>query len=100
VEECVAVLRGTGPADLRELCLELAAWMFVLGGRVHDVHAGKELTAKLIDTGEALRTFRKMVELQGGDAAVLDEPKLPRALHQVQVLAPNAGYVAAIQCEQ
>ncbi len=33
VEECIEILNGEGPDDLRELCLELAAWMFVLGGR-------------------------------------------------------------------
>ena len=33
VAECIEVLGGRGPADLRELSLELAAWMFVLGGK-------------------------------------------------------------------
>ena len=34
VAESIEVLNGGGPADLRELCLELAAWMFFLGERV------------------------------------------------------------------
>ena len=34
VEECIEILNGEGPDDLRELCLELSAWMFVLGGKV------------------------------------------------------------------
>jgi len=33
VIECVDVLNGRGPADLRELSLELSAWMFYLGER-------------------------------------------------------------------
>src|SRR5438874_5072133 len=32
VAECVAILRGEGPDDLRDLSIELAAWMFHLGG--------------------------------------------------------------------
>jgi len=36
VAESIEVLSGAGPADLRELCLELAAWMFFLGERVKD----------------------------------------------------------------
>jgi pyrimidine-nucleoside phosphorylase len=31
VQECIEVLHGGGPEDLRELCLHLAAWMFYLG---------------------------------------------------------------------
>ena len=34
VVEAIEVLGGGGPPDLRELCLELAAWMFLLGARV------------------------------------------------------------------
>src|SRR5713101_6052230 len=37
IEESIEVLRGGGPDDLRELCLELSAWMFYLGGRSSSV---------------------------------------------------------------
>src|SRR6202167_1012669 len=33
VEECIEVLHGGGPQDLIELCIELSAWMLVLGSR-------------------------------------------------------------------
>ncbi len=33
VEECIEVMNGGGPADLREVSVELAAWMFYLAGR-------------------------------------------------------------------
>ena len=42
-----------------------------------------------------------MVELQGGDARVIDDSKrLPATKHQVDVLSPRAGFVSAILCEQ
>src|SRR5512146_4183 len=34
IEECIEVMRGEGPADLREVCIELSAWMLYLAGRV------------------------------------------------------------------
>src|SRR5579864_212985 len=34
VAECVEVLNGRGPEDLRDLCITLAAWMFLVGKRV------------------------------------------------------------------
>src|ERR1700730_10433297 len=42
VEECIDVMKGGGPADLRKLSIELAAWMFVLGGRTRTVPEGRE----------------------------------------------------------
>src|ERR1700730_5445719 len=47
VAEPIEVLSGAGPADLRELCLELAAWMFFLGERVKTVEEGKRLSSDL-----------------------------------------------------
>jgi pyrimidine-nucleoside phosphorylase len=101
VVEVLDVLRGEGPEDLRDLCLELAAWMFLLGGSVSSVEEGKKLSEKLIRSGAALDKFRKMVALQGGDARVVDDPKLlPQAKQKMDVVSAKAGYVTAIQCER
>ena len=58
VEEVIEVLHGAGPEDLRELCLELAAWMLHLGGAPRNVHDAKKLAAELIRSGQALEKFR------------------------------------------
>ena len=101
VVEVVEVLRGGGPEDLRELCLELAGWMLHLGGVSNTVAEGKQQSAKLISSGKALEKFRQMVELQGGDPRVIDDPKrLPQAQHTMQVSSAKAGYLASMQCEQ
>jgi pyrimidine-nucleoside phosphorylase len=101
VEECVEILNGKGPDDLRELCLELSAWMFVLGGSVKSVAEGRNLAAEMIVSGRARDTFREVIRLQGGDVKVVDDPgRLPRARHSARIDAPRAGYVTAIHCEQ
>jgi pyrimidine-nucleoside phosphorylase len=101
VEECLDILRGEGPQDLRDLCLELAGWMFVMGGRSGNIEEGKQLAARLLASGEALDKFRRLVALHGGDERVIDHPeKLPAAQHTLQVLSPRSGYVQAIECEQ
>jgi thymidine phosphorylase len=65
------------------------------------VAEGKQQSAKLISSGAALERFRQMVELQGGDAGVIDDAKrLPQARHTTQVKSAKAGYLAAMQCEQ
>jgi pyrimidine-nucleoside phosphorylase len=101
VQECVDVLHGGGPADLRELCIELASWMFLLGGAVKETESGKKLAREIIASGKAFDQFRQMVELQGGDVSAIDDPsRLPSAEHRVEVRSPRAGYVSAIACEQ
>ena len=78
VEEVLEVLRGGGPEDLRQLCLELGAWMLHLGGRATTVALGKKLAAELIQSGQALGKFRQMIALQGGDPRVVDDATLCR----------------------
>jgi pyrimidine-nucleoside phosphorylase len=101
VVEVVEVLRGGGPEDLRELCLETAGWMLHLGGVSKTVAEGKQQSAKLISSGKALEKFRQLVELQGGDAGVIDDSKrLPQAKHTLQVSSVRTGFLASLQCEQ
>jgi len=101
VVEVVEVLRGEGPEDLRQLCLELAGWMLHLGGVSATVAIGKKQSEKLIASGAALERFRQMVELQGGDPRAIDDPKkLPQAKHTMALSSSKSGYVATLQCEQ
>lgn len=100
VAEVLGILRGEGPNDLRELCLELAGWMFHLGGQAETVAQGKRTAGQLLASGKALAKFTEMVELQGGDPGVIDDPGgLPQARHAQDVISPRSGYITAINCE-
>src|SRR5579864_1323200 len=72
VIECIEVLKGGGPDDLKNLTLELSAWMFYLGERTTSVEEGRNLAAELAGNGAALKKFGEMVRLQGGDERVLE----------------------------
>jgi pyrimidine-nucleoside phosphorylase len=101
VVEVVEVLRGEGPEDLRQLCLELAGWMLHLGGVAATVAEGKKQSEELISSGKAHDKFRQMVALQGGDLRAIDDPgKLPQAQHTMILSSPKNGYLTALQCEQ
>jgi pyrimidine-nucleoside phosphorylase len=100
IEECIEVLRGEGPDDLRELCLELTGWMFYLAKRTTTVALGRELAAELIANRSGLEKFREIIWLQGGNREVIDDTNLlPRAANRVAVLSPASGFVGSIQCE-
>jgi len=76
VLESLDLLRGSGPADVRELTLLLCAEMLVLGNLAKNVDEGEQLAAAKLDDGSAMAVFRRMVERQGGDPSVCDGPTL------------------------
>ncbi len=101
VEECIEVMQGGGPADLREVSVELAAWMLYLADRTPSVDPGRLLAAELIANGSALKKFREIITQQGGDPGVIDDPlRLPQAQRQSPFPSPKSGFVNSIQCEQ
>src|SRR6202451_501870 len=101
VEECIEIMNGKGPADLREISIGLSAWMFMLGRKTKTVADGRVLAAEMIASGRAGDPFREIVRLQGGDAGVVDDPsRLPQARHEARVTASADGFITAIQCEQ
>jgi pyrimidine-nucleoside phosphorylase len=101
VAECIEVLNGGGPADLRELSLELSAWMFYLGERTKSVEEGRRLAETMIASGQAAGKLRHGIRLQGGDARVVDEPgRLPQPSFHAHVLSSTSGYVCATNCQQ
>lgn len=101
VAECIEVLRGGGPADLRELSLELSAWMFYLGERARTVDEGRTLAEQMIASGQARERFKQGIKLQGGDARVADEPeRLPKPRHSIDVASPASGYITGTDCQQ
>jgi pyrimidine-nucleoside phosphorylase len=97
VVESIEVLQGGGPPDVRELTLALAAEMLVLAGLERDVAAARSRATRALDGGDALGKFRAVVEAQGGDPRVVDDPtRLPRAPRTVPMKAARPGFVTKI----
>ena len=100
VEEALETLRGEGPPDFRDLCLTLGAQMVMLGQAAAGERAARALVEERLSSGAALRTFRDMVEAQGGDPGVADDPgRLPHAAVRAPVHAAMEGTVLAIDAE-
>jgi len=101
VQEAIAVLKGKGPSDLRELCLELGASMVYLARKSDTIGEAREKLLTLLEKGQALEKFAQMIEAQGGDPRVLeDEGMLPQAAIQEAVLAPKSGYISQLEAEK
>jgi pyrimidine-nucleoside phosphorylase/thymidine phosphorylase len=97
VAECVETLKGRGPADLESLSIELAAWMVHLGGVAATLDAARAKARDALASGAGLERLRRVIELQGGDPGVCDDPSLlPQAAEKVVVRSERDGRVARL----
>lgn len=96
--EAAACLSGAGPADLRALVVELAAEMAVAGKVAPALDEGRDRAKTLLDGGEALERFRRLVAAQGGDVGFLGKDgALAEAPCRTVVEAEREGFVAEIE---
>lgn len=98
VAEAIETLRGEGPADLRELCLELAGRMIALGGAARNPEEGRAVAEEALASRAGLRKLREMVAAQGGQVECLDQPdRLPVAAAKADVRLAESGYVRRVR---
>jgi len=97
LEEAIHALQGDGPPDLMRITYALGAEMLVLGGLAVSRDAARRAMEVAISSGRAADKFREIVEAQGGDPGVVDDPsKLPQAAVCELYYAPRAGFVATV----
>lgn len=101
IHECIDILNGSiKSGDLRELSLDLSARMVLLGGKAKDLADARKQIDAALASGAGLEKFRQIIARQGGDPAVIDDPKkLPIAKKRHLLRAERGGYVAAIHAE-
>jgi len=98
VEEAIEGLRGGGPADLMEVTLRLGTEMLVLVGAAKDAAEARRRLEESVASGRALQTFAKVIEAQGGNPAVVEDPGLLPQAQAVEVFrAERGGVVAAVE---
>lgn len=92
VIEAIETLKGKGPTDLTELCLELGALSLVHAGKAKDNAEARKILQELISSGKALSTFATLIRAQGGDDKVLtDYSLMPTAKHTKPFVVPGSG---------
>lgn len=98
--EACETLQGRGPADLTEVCIELAANMLWLAEK-GELAQCRSLAKQQIANGEAFAKLKEMVQAQGGDTSVLDDPEKfapPNVCYEV--LAQREGFLYAMDTER
>ncbi len=97
LREAIETLRGRGPEDFLEHCLEVAAQMLVMGRVAEALESARELSKRALESGTAFGRFRDLVRAQGGDLAPVDDPgKLPKARFVETFDSPQGGWLSQI----
>jgi thymidine phosphorylase len=100
VVEALELLGGTMHGRLRDAAIMFAgeALSRLTGAGMGEARAR---AASALDSGEAVESFRRMIEAQGGDPKVVDDPigVLPRAQVAEPILATRGGYLSAVDAE-
>lgn len=100
VIEAVEILKGQGPADLREECITLASEMLYLAGKGNPEEC-KSLAEKSLSDGSALDKLAEMVEAQGGDKRyIYDTDLFDKAKFVHEVKAEKSGYITKMNTEK
>jgi pyrimidine-nucleoside phosphorylase len=98
VEEAILALRGEGPDDLMHVTYALGAEMLMLAGIVKDRGEAHRLMEQEIGTGRAAEHFQRIIEAQGGNPAVVDDPAiLPQAAEVEIFTAPRRGFISRVE---
>ena len=92
--EAIHTLKGDGPEDLLNLCLELGSHMLVAGQISDNYEHAKSLLTEKLASGEALKKFKQFIASQGGDTKEVDDTSLlPKATYEYEVKSLQSGYI-------
>jgi len=95
--EAIETLKGNGPKDVVEITFALGAEMLYKAGVFENIVSGQKKLKELLNSGTAYEKFLKLVEAQGGDLSVIQNPEnYPRSQHHLIVCSEKDGYIHSI----
>jgi len=101
VKEAIETLKGKGPEDLYELCLQLGTRLLLLAKKVKSEKEARLLLEEVIYSGAAYKKLIELVKYQGGDISYIKNPRLlPKANYIIEVKSEKEGYVKSLNAEE
>ena len=98
IEECLITLQGEGPSDLVEVIVALGSEVLVSVGAAGDLVEARARLEDALASGKALDRFAAVIEAQGGNPGIIDDPAVLPQAEEVEVMeAPVAGVVQSIE---
>jgi pyrimidine-nucleoside phosphorylase len=101
VIEVIRALKGEMPEDVKNVVLELGAYMLKLAGKGENIEKNKIEILETINSGKAFNKFLQLVENQGGDITYIENTeKFEKAKYEIEIFSKENGYIAEINAEQ
>ena len=101
VIEAVNSLKGEMPEDVKQVVLELGAYMLKLSGLGNNIEENKKKLLENIYNGNGYNKFLELVKNQGGDIEYIkDTEKFKKPKYIEPVYAERSGYVEKINAEK
>ena len=100
VIEAIKFLKGDMPSDLKEVVIELGAYMIKLAGKGDDIEENKQKLLDNIKNGKSYDKFIELVKNQGGDISYIeDTEKFEKASIIKEVISNKEGNVQEINAK-
>ncbi len=97
-EEAILALRGEGPADLMLVTYALGVEMLLAAGVERTAAAARTKLENALGSGLAAEKFEQVIEAQGGNPRVVEDPSvLPQAQFVDVYPAPRTGIVCRVE---
>ena len=101
VIEAINTLKGKGPDDLLDICLELASYMVLYAKKANTIVEAKEMLKKTITEGSAIEQLKKFIKAQGGDSSYVDNTDLFEKASIVEdIYLEEDGYIYQVETEE
>ena len=97
IKEVITTLKGNGPKDLFELCIDSGAIMLMQAKITKTKEEGVKILQENVKNGKAFDKFVEFVSAQGGDVSyILDPSKFEMAKNIVPIYSKKSGYINRI----
>lgn len=101
VIEAVKFLKGDMIQDVKEVVLELGAYMIKLADLGDNIEENRKRILEKITNGDAYNKFVQLVKNQGGDISYLeDTDKFKKSEYILEVKANEEGYISSLNARK
>lgn len=101
LQEALDVLKARGPLDLTKLVLEQGADLIMHAGKFAHRNHAKSFLKKQLQNGNALHTFKDIVQTLESTAEVTDDfYPFPLAKRNLKIISPKEGYIQRIAMDR
>lgn len=99
--EAVEALKGNMQEDVKNVVLELGAYILKLDGKGNNIEENKKAIEEAIKEGKAYSKFIELIKNQGGDVSYIENTdQFEKAKYKLPVVSKKEGYVTKLNAEK